>query len=603
MTPQDTPPPEPGSPRRRARRRWWRGALVVVAALVVWGAVDAALAAGGLRSAAADASRVRDLVLAGDVTAAAAVGDDAARDARRARSAAHRLPLTLAQALPLVGDDVTALRDVADAAAGIATDALPGVLDAVGTLDHLAAADGRVDVAAIAAAAPAVTRADDAVRHATAVLEGIGTGGLVGPVADGVTRARDAVADIAPVTAAAGRAARVVPSMLGADGPRDYLVLVQTNAELRAAGGIPGALLQVHVADGTFEIVDQRGADEVNGPDADVLPLTPAEGELFGDQLGRYVQDVTLTPHFPRTAELARAMWERATGVSVDGVLAIDPVVLQLVVAATGDVRLPDGTVLTGEGTARTLLHDVYLRVPDPTAQDAWFAVAAQAVLDQAVRTAPSAPRELLDALGAATAQRRVLLWSAHEDEQSLLAATSLAGAVTGRDGPSPVVGVYLNDGSAAKMSWFLEETVSARETCTPRGRRVEVTLTMRSTAPTGGAGLPRYVTGAFLPAGDVRTGYDLYAPYGGLVEQVVVDGEPTEVFHAAYLDLDVASWTAQLAPGERTTVVATMTVPDGLTGPVLLSRTPTAHPAAVPVVGRGGGCGAGDGGGSGAEG
>lgn len=564
----------------------------MVAALAVWTAVDTALAADGLRSAADDATRARALVLTGDAAGAAAAGDDAAHAARRARAAAHRLPLTLAQALPLVGDDVRAVRDVSVAVERVAVDALPGVLDAAGTLEGVADG-GRVDVAALADVAPGLDRADEAVRHASAVLDGIGTRGLVGPVADGVTRARDAVEEVAPLTAAAGRAARLAPAMLGADGPREYLVLVQSNAEVRASGGIPGALLQVHVEDGAFAIVDQRGADAVNDPAAGVLPLTVAEDELFGDQLGRFVQDVTLTPHFPRTAELARAMWQRATGVAVDGVLAVDPVALQLVVGATGDVALPDGTALTRDGTARTLLHDVYVRLPDPRAQDAWFAGAAQAVLDQAVRTAPHAAGDLVEALGTAASQRRLLLWSAHDEEQAELAATSLAGAVTGRDGTRPVVGVYLNDGSAAKMSWFLEETVTARETCTPRGRRVEVTLEMRSTAPAGGAGLPAYVTGTVLPAGDVRTGYDLYAPYGGLVEQVVVDGEPTEVFHAAYQDLDVASWTAQLAPGDRTTVVATMSVPDGLPGPVLVSRTPTAHAGGDVTVPSRGTCGA----------
>ena len=75
---------------------------------------------------------------------------------------------------------------------------------------------------------------------------------------------------------------------------------------------------------------------------------------MFGDQIAVFVQDVTLTPQFPRAAELARAMWERATGTQVDGVLATDPVALGHLLERSVPVDLPDGTTVTGENAART---------------------------------------------------------------------------------------------------------------------------------------------------------------------------------------------------------------------------------------------------------
>ena len=38
--------------------------------------------------------------------------------------------------------------------------------------------------------------------------------------------------------------------MLGGDGPRNYLLVFQNNAEIRATGGLPGSWAEVHAEDG-----------------------------------------------------------------------------------------------------------------------------------------------------------------------------------------------------------------------------------------------------------------------------------------------------------------------------------------------------------------
>ncbi len=55
----------------------------------------------------------------------------------------------------------------------------------------------------------------------------------------------DRLAKVSLTTATAARAVRLLPPMLGADGPREYLLLVQNNAEQRATGGIPGSVVQL----------------------------------------------------------------------------------------------------------------------------------------------------------------------------------------------------------------------------------------------------------------------------------------------------------------------------------------------------------------------
>jgi hypothetical protein len=73
----------------------------------------------------------------------------------------------------------------------------------------------------------------------------------------------------------------------------------------------------------------QGGARVLGAPlGTPVVPLTDDEMALFGTQLATYPADITFTPDFPRTAELAKALYERRTGESVDGVFATDPVAL-----------------------------------------------------------------------------------------------------------------------------------------------------------------------------------------------------------------------------------------------------------------------------------
>ena len=64
----------------------------------------------------------------------------------------------------------------------------------------------------------------------------------------------------------------------------------------------------------------------------------------------------------------------------LDGVLMVDPVFLQELTKISGNVTIPDGTVLTGDNTAEFLLNKVYVDYP-VSMQDALFAqVAEQAV-------------------------------------------------------------------------------------------------------------------------------------------------------------------------------------------------------------------------------
>lgn len=581
----------PTAVRRGRRRRVVR--LVVVAAAVllvvvvglgVWLASDASRAAAELTDARDDVADLQDAVRAGDQAAADAALDGLQAHAAEARAATDGPLWRLAVHVPVVGPNTDAVQTVATTVDDLARLALPSLMAATALVDaeSLAPRDGRIDTAPLRAAAPDIVAADHAVQAAAQRLEAVHVDDLAGVVAEPFVALRDEVDAVATTTATAAKAAVLLPAMLGEDGPRDYLVLVQNNAEQRATGGIAGSVMLLHAEDGRVTVTDERAGGGLSGLAEPVLPLDGAEQALYGPLLGTDMRDVNLTPDFPRSAALAKGIWEELVGGEVDGVLSVDPVALSLVLRATGPVALDDGSALAADDAVQRLLNGVYLEVPDPADQDAYFSGAASTVL-QALVGGQGEPGAVVDALAEGARQGRLMVWSADPDEQAQLAGTVLAGELRGeQDGTSGVVGVYLNDRTQAKLGYYLDAAVSgAATTCHADGSQdVDLTLTFTSTAPPDAATLPPYLVGldGVVPAGQIATNVMVYAPLGGGLEDVRVDGEASGVYAQVHDGLPVGALTVTLEPGETRRVEMRVSTGAGHSGDIRIRSTPMAE-------------------------
>lgn len=565
-------------------------AVLLAAALLVggWLAVRVWQAAGAVRDLQAAASGAAGEAAALDVTALQgrlpAVQDAAARAAGAADDPVWRL----AQHLPLVGDDLAAVAAVSRAADALAHDAAPDLLAAVaevaggpapggaGGATARAVAPGWVDLAPVVAAAPAAERAADVAQDLRDELAVIGTDGLVGPVAGPVGQLRSALDGAQDALATVRSLAPVLPALLGEDGPRTYLLLSRNPAELRAQGGIVGAVTVLQVRDGAVGLVGQRGTVELPELAAPALPLGDDEQALYGDRLGRWVQDVGLTPDFPRAAELAAAFWQQSTGQAVDGVLATDPVVVADLLAATGRTVQADGTEVGGDGLLRVLLRDAYLAYGDPRSGDAFYAQvagAAFAVLRDSVAE-PAAARAAASVAGRAVGERRVALWSARPGEQSRIGASALGGAFLTADAPTPAgsvgqaVGVFLDDATAGKLDFDLATTVTVTMTgCGTARPEALVELALDYRPPPDVATYPAQVLGdggSGLPAGWLATNVSFYSARDGVVGEVRRDGVLLGGQSGRIGRREVAVVTSRLAPGAAERYAVTVPAPGG---------------------------------------
>jgi hypothetical protein len=249
-------------------------------------------------------------------------------------------------------------------------------------------------------------------------------------------------------------------------------------------------------------------------------------------------------------------MYRQRSGRAVDGVLATDPVALAYLLGATGPVDLPGGGRLTAATAVRQLLSEVYLKIAAEADQDAFFAGAAKAVLDKLVGGVPVSS-SLVQALSRATSERRLLAWSAHPAEQAEIARTPFAGTLPERDGAHPTVGVFLNDGTGAKLGYYLSRSVTLETgRCLDDGSRpLRLTVTLGSSAPR--SGLPRSVTGLSLAGeGVLRTNLLVYAPTGGSPVAARQDGAEVDFGTGYEKGREVAVFAVDLAPGATSTVV-----------------------------------------------
>ncbi len=558
------------------------GGVLVVAG---WLGVRVWQAAGAARDlqAAVDGAgpEVDALDVAALRTRLPAVQDAAARAVAAADDPVWRA----AQHLPLVGDDLAAVAAVSRAADGIARDAAPDLLAAVDAVLAGSAAsrdavretpDGWVDLAPLADAAPAAARAAAIAETLRTDLSGIDPASLTGPVAGPVAAAQDALDGATAQLDTVQALGAVLPDLLGADGPRTYLLLSLNPAELRAQGGIVGAVAVLQARDGALGLVGQRGTAELPELAEPALPLTDDELDLFGDRFGRWVQDSALTPDFPRAAEAAAAFWTASTGQPVNGVLSVDPVVVADLLSATGRTVAADGVELGGDSLLDVLLRDVYLQYGDPKAGDAFYAqvaTAAFAVLRDA-STDPQSARAAVSVAQRAVGDRRVAIWSARADEQARIGATGLGGAFLTGDAATPTgtlgqaAGLFLDDATAGKLDYDLDATVSVTMAgCTTDAPTARVELRLDYHPPADVASYPAQVVGdggSGLPAGSLATNVSFYAPRDARLGEVrrddaVVGGQSTRTGRR-----EVAVVTSRLAPGEGQTYTVVLPAPGG---------------------------------------
>lgn len=515
------------------------------------GAVD------NLQQVARATSQLKQSIAEGDLDGAAPIADRISRNAESARSLTGDPIWQAFGILPFIGPNFRAVSEIAVIADDVSTDALDPLLAVADDVDlsSLGFSGGAIDLAPFAAVEKPLGTASAALDSAEERARRIDPDATLPPLADAIREMRGSVTQAATAVGALHGASVLLPTMLGGEGPRSYVLAMQNNAELRSSGGIIGSIALLHAENGRVTL--QRQASTRDFPPLDTaLPLSDSTIALFEDRPGRYLQNITSIPDFREAGATIAARWEGRFGGEIDGVIAVDAVVASHLMRATGDLSFGPFTA-TADTVTDILLSEIYAAVPDPAVQDKIFADAAGGLFAAALSRAE--PPALLRALSDAAGEGRIRIWSAHEEEEALLATSDLGGTIPEDGADAPVVGVLMNDGTGGKMDYYTRASiVTAVGTCAGEAT-TQVRVTWTNTAPADAAtSLPPYVTadGVYgVPAGSVRTLIAVYGPQGATPSHIDRDGAEDGVQTATIDDRSVVQHEVLLAPGESTTI------------------------------------------------
>lgn len=495
---------------------------------------------------------------------------------------------TMASFIPVYGSDINAARTMVDALSDVSSGAL------VPMADNLAQAtpgklfqDGTINVSALQAVADSLSDSSKVFKSANEKIQGIGDTHIA-QVTELVDKAKDGFAVLDGAVDAAEKVAPVLPQMLGANGQtRNYLVYAMNNVEIRACGGFGGSQGLISVTDGQMSIGDfvpRIGLSE----DEAVESVDEEDEALFGDHSNLYNSGNMYSPDWPRNSQRVAALWKSQYGQDVDGVVGIDPVFLQYLLGLVGNVSLPDGTVVDGTNAAKVLMHDVYWNYPVEES-DGIFASVASAAFDKILGGIGDVDvTKLVGAFERGAEEGRLIAWMRNDDEQNAIKEMGIDASLPDPDDPSadPVAGVYFNNLSFSKLDWYLNADTQIGQgvkngdgTCS---YRITVTLTNIMTQEEAGK-LPDYVAASASGAArdDERLYVSLFAPTGGNISDLTVEGTQFGLGAATWHGIPFYSGTVDLHAGETTTITYTLTTSaEAGDKPLTLRQTPTCQAA-----------------------
>ncbi|NLD75683.1 MAG: DUF4012 domain-containing protein, partial [Acidimicrobiales bacterium] len=528
--------------------------------------VGALLSASDLTAGTADARKALSAVENGDTESARLSLESARQHLDRADGVLG--PATLAARLvPSLAQHVTAL-DIALGESRNITKAADGLL-ASADYDRLRYR-GRIDIAQLRALSPDASDVHEVLTRAEGRLTEAGAPWLVGPVRDRLDELHSEVSDVQAASGLASHVLEVAPALFGGDGDRRYLVVFMTPAELRGGGGFIGSYAELLASDGRFRLAE-------SGPIRDLI----YHGE-FGDRTlngpteylsryGRfhtvdYIQDVTLSPHFPYNAEVLAQLYPQAGGSPVDGVIGIDPIGLAALLELTGPVQVEGrDEPLTAENAADFLTRDQYLEFLEE-GDGSWeeydrlneerrdfLAAATTATFEELTRASLPAPAEIGAALGPAARGRHIQVWSRRSAEQELLERVDADSALDIPDGFDGFELVQQNAGND-KLDAYLQRTIEYTAEIDPASGRLTGTVraTLENNVPSD---IPPRIAGRRVDVpGTSRTWLTLFTHHG--IVSASLDGRPMSVGWEEEVGLNAYDTPfIEIPPGESVTL------------------------------------------------
>lgn len=386
------------------------------------------------------------------------------QETKAARAQTDGIVWRIGTVIPYVGDDLSAARTAVTALDTVSNDVIPEVSDSLTNLQKNSAAGNTLDIKSLSSAADAIVKANTAVQTQAKALENAPTP-HIGKVRDALSTGKTLFTKLADQSDQISKVVSMFSQLVNG-GEGKYLILVQSNAAARAAGGLPGSIGSLEVnndkivvgefhSDAEFQLVDNvKGSKQIN----DLYGFS-----RFGINYGGDFHVATASPNFPIVAQYSAGLWKQQSfgaNDTIKGVMSLDLYSMQSMLGVLGGVTLSNGVQLDGTNTVQYLSNTVYRDIPDQDQQNAFFKESAQVIIQKVFGSFNATNMlPLIKTMSVLGQQRHIYNVSFADSGKS-----GWNGELSD-DPKQPETGLFVNEIGWSKMDWYAKRSAVVTKT------------------------------------------------------------------------------------------------------------------------------------------
>ena len=484
---------------------------------------------------------------------------------QEANSIAHGTLWNIAVHLPFIGEGISAAQSMTSIADDFSTQAVPQLATSLARLSaaNLDGGAETINLYPLTAAEPQIAAANAAVQKDNAAYQALRSKSLNIPqLKEAYMKGAAELSRISQLSQSVADMTKILPSFLGQNGTKTYLLVSASPAESRSSAGLVGDVGKITVTNGRITIGSFV-------PNSALIPYgsandTAAAKELFAGPLypDFDIRDQMMDPNYAQAAAGVTEIWQRSPyRCEVNGVITVTPAFLQTVNQLGAPFTLSNGQTISGSNTAQYLENTVYLQnSSNKTLTDALeIEVARGSIQNFFTGMSTSKLLKFAEALPSLAQNRNIQATSSDTSVQTLLTKNDFTQAPQS-NAVNPTIGVYDNEQLASKMGWYLHRSASVtRTSCNQNGSQTyHVTYTLKNVLTAEEAsGLNSYINGqgwglAKATPGDSIDRMVFYAPKGGEIFNMSVTGDASTLTKYQY---NGTAWSnvATTAPGQST--------------------------------------------------
>lgn len=522
----------------------------------------------------------------GDAETLANAGDilpQIAHETQQAQDIAHGGLWNTAAKMPFIGSDISTVQGMTAAINDIVQDSVPQFVNVLKTLNdaQIANGDNGVNLQPIIDAVEPLKKANASFQQQVRDYDALPTPSI-SMIRSAYDKGETQLNDLADRVNALSNTFQILPTLLGDGQQRTYAVMAMTPSEMRSSGGLIGSVGDLTTSNGTVHIGDFRSNGDylpygIGDHSEDMKRVFTDEGPLH---MSFDIRDLAVFPNTADSAVAMQSVWNRTPwgqGVPLDGVIMVDPVFLQQLIAINGNVTLPDGTVLTGENTAEFLMNTVYQKYPENETDVLFGVVAGQAMKSMFSHMDMGKLYKTGEMLGTMAKGRHFTMYAFDEHIEQGIQAAGFTGQTPSSE-TDPSVGIYLTEQNPSKMGWYIKREAKIQRVNCDDGDLYHVEFMVHNTMTEEEAkSLPWYITGNNSDnTGKAMEKILFYAPQGGSISNLMQLGGKVDAVKETTIDgVNAYETYAQVNPGQIATFTFDVRVSTKATAPLTIDQTP----------------------------